>query len=80
MTEYTDRVEKRRLELEAKQWGSGIRYLHYNNGVEEIKYQNGDAKFTDVDSGKVKWTYGKQKKDLVSRYLQWRQDRRDPAW
>jgi hypothetical protein len=80
MTEFTDRVEKRRIELDAKEWGNGLRYLHYNNGVEEIRYQNGDAKFTEVESGKVKWTYGKLKTDLVSRYLRWRQDQRKEEW
>ena len=49
MTEYTDIVEERRLELEAKTWGKGIKYIHYNNSVETTAYQNGDKKHINID-------------------------------
>ena len=76
MTEYTDVVEKRRLELEAKQWGKGIKYIHYNNSVETTAYQNGDKKHINIDSGKVIWEYDKDSKlTLIEKYRRWQSDR-----
>ena len=38
MTEYIDRVEARRLELELEQYCAGVSYIHANGGVIETKY------------------------------------------
>ena len=41
MTEYTEKVEKQRLKNAAEEWGNKIAYIHFNNGIEETKYNNG---------------------------------------
>jgi hypothetical protein len=76
MTEYTDRVENRRLELAADTWGKGIKHLHYNNGIEEVKFQNGDIQYTDIANEEVWWEYAEEPKSLVDKYLRWKTDRR----
>ena len=55
MTEYTEMVEKVRLEQELKQWSEGIKYIHTNNGVIETKYNNGDIEFLNTKTGKTRW-------------------------
>ena len=30
MTEYTDKVERQRILMQAEEWGKGIRYIHAN--------------------------------------------------
>ena len=77
MTEFTDRVENRRINLAAETWGKQVKYLHYNNGVEEIKFQNGDVQRTDIANEEVWWEYAEEPTNLVDKYLRWKQDRRD---
>ena len=59
MTEYTDMVEKRRLELwqqgELEDWAKTVKHVHYNNYIEEEVYNNGDIHYTDIRTDK-KWT------------------------
>ncbi len=55
MTEYSDMVEKARLQLEVEGWAREFKYLHYNNYLEEIKFNNGDLQYTDRKTGK-QWT------------------------
>ena len=55
MTEYTDRVRLTKFKLDAEKWGRGINYYHFNNGVREIRYNNGIAKFENTITG-LKWT------------------------
>ena len=45
MTEYTDRVRLTKFKLDAEKWGRDINYYHFNNGVREIRYNNGIAKY-----------------------------------
>ena len=35
MTEFTEKVEKRRILMEAEEWGNGIKHIHANNGIIE---------------------------------------------
>ena len=77
MTEYTDEVEKQRLQLEAEEWGKKIKYLHFNNGIEEIAYNNGKKKFTDIKTKKVKYSYEKDYKlTLVDKFYRAMADKR----
>ena len=72
MTQYSNEVEKVRLKQEANEWGKSIRYLHFNNGIEETQYNNGDQHIHDVILGK-KWTvYAQEPKNLMDKYLRWR--------
>jgi hypothetical protein len=43
MTQYSDKVEEVRLKQEADEWGKSIRYLHFNNGIEETQYNHGNV-------------------------------------
>ena len=45
MTEYTDKVEKQRILMEAEEWGSGVKHIHANNGIIETAYQNGNVHY-----------------------------------
>ncbi len=75
MTEYTEVVDKRRLELEAGKWGKEIKYLHYNNGVRTLAYNDGTKKLIDTKSGKVTWEYEKSELTLIEKFRKWKSDR-----
>ena len=59
MTEYSELVEKRRLELwqqgELEDWAKRVKHVHYNNYIEEAVCNNGDVHYTDIRTDK-KWT------------------------
>ena len=55
MTEYTDKVRLAKFKLDAEKWGRDINYYHFNDGVREIRYNNGVAKFENINTG-LKWT------------------------
>ena len=76
MTEFTDRVEKQRVLMEAEEWGNGVKYIHANNGIIETKYQNGNAHYEDTKTHR-KWTvYANHSQGtLVQRFLKWVSDR-----
>ena len=52
MTEYTDLVDRARLEQEAEKWAEGGAYLHLNKGVIKRKYLNGDIDYLDCKTEK----------------------------
>ena len=69
MTEHTERVERQKIKNEAEAWGKAWKYLHYNNGIEEIKYNNGNIKFTNVKTGEISYKYEKNYKlSLIDRF------------
>ena len=72
MTQYSDKVEEVRLKQDAEEWGKSIRYLHFNNGIEEIQYNNGDQHFHDVILGKNWTVYAQEPKNLIDKYLRWK--------
>jgi len=77
MTEYTDRVDKVREKLAAEEWGKKIKYLHFNQGIEEIAYNNGKKKFTNIKTGKVRYTYEKDYKlTLIDKFYRAMADKR----
>ena len=77
MTQFTDLVEEHRIRTEAEEWGNKIKFIHYNNGVEETKFNNGKSKFIDRETGK-KWTVYPEdaRLSLVERFERWLVDRR----
>tara|TARA_Y100000034_G_scaffold97073_1_gene118441 strand:+ start:151 stop:423 length:273 start_codon:yes stop_codon:yes gene_type:complete len=75
MTEYTDIVEKRRIEMEASEWGKRVKYIHYNSGVETLAYNDGTKKLTDINSGKVTWDFDKSELTLLEKFRKWKSDR-----
>ena len=77
MTEYEDKVKNQHLKNQAEDWGNKIRYVHFNDGVEEKKFNSGKSEFTDTKTGK-KWTIfpDDAKLSLIDRYTKWLVDRR----
>ena len=76
MTEYTDKVERRRILMEAEEWGSGVKHIHANNGIIETAYQNGDVHYEDTTTHRTWTVYANQSQGtIVERFLKWASDR-----
>tara|TARA_Y100000310_G_scaffold242370_1_gene246523 strand:+ start:88 stop:339 length:252 start_codon:yes stop_codon:yes gene_type:complete len=77
MTEFTDRVEKQRILMEAEEWGSGVKHIHANNGIIETAYQNGNVHYEDTKTGR-KWTvYSNHSQGtIVEKFRKWLSDRK----
>jgi len=77
MTEYTDQVQNQDLKNRAEKWGKEVKFIHYNNGIEETKFNSGKSKFIDRNTGK-EWTVfpDDAKLSLVDRFSRWLVDRR----
>ena len=70
MTEYSNMVEKVRLQQQVEKWSGGVKHIHYNNYIEDVKFNNGDVQYTDTRTGR-KWTVYRNlnKETLLSRFL-----------
>ena len=68
MTEYTEKVEKQRLKNEAEAWGKLPAYIHYNNGIEEVKYNNGRIVKTNIKTGHVDHFNPVKTESLIDRF------------
>ena len=44
MTEYDIQVEQRRDDIEKERWDKQVKYVHINNGIMEVVYNNGDKR------------------------------------
>ena len=71
MTEYTDIVEKARIQQETEEWAKGVKYIHCNNGVIETKFNNGDVHYQETKDKGKSWTVSKNLSEdkLTLRYL-----------
>ena len=78
MTEYTDQVLNQDLKNRAEKWGNKVKFIHYNNGIEETKFNSGKSRFIDRNTGK-EWTVfpDDAKLSLVDRFSRWLVDRRE---
>ena len=78
MTEYTDQVQNQDLKNRAEKWGKEVKFIHYNNGIEETKFNSGKSRFIDRNTGK-EWTVfpDDAKLSLVDRFSKWLVDRRE---
>lgn len=65
MTQYTDKVERARLEQDAEAWAQGVAYIHANNGIIETKYNSGDIEYLDTSTNKVTWHREKAAKQTI---------------
>tara|TARA_R100001015_G_C4542867_1_gene106474 strand:- start:122 stop:361 length:240 start_codon:yes stop_codon:yes gene_type:complete len=76
MTEYTDQVQNQDLKNRAEKWGKEVKFIHYNNGIEETKFNSGKSRFIDRNTGK-EWTVfpDDAKLSLVDRFSRWLVDR-----
>ena len=52
MTEYTDQVQNQDLKNRAEKWGNKVKFIHYNNGIEETRFNSGKSRFIDRSTGK----------------------------
>jgi len=57
MTQYDDRVQKQKEQIAAEEWGKQVKYLHAQNGILEVAYNNGLKEFEETATGK-KWSEG----------------------
>jgi hypothetical protein len=46
MTEYDIQVEQRRDAIEKERWDRQVKYVHINNGIMEVAYNNGVKEIT----------------------------------
>ena len=78
MTEYTDKVQDQDLKNRAEKWGKEEKFIHYNNGIEETRFNSGKSRFIDRNTGK-EWTVfpDDAKLSLVDRFSKWLVDRRE---
>tara|TARA_B100000965_G_scaffold393002_1_gene403216 strand:+ start:208 stop:450 length:243 start_codon:yes stop_codon:yes gene_type:complete len=78
MTEYTDKVQDQDLKNRAEKWGKEVKFIHYNDGIEETKFNSGKSRFIDRNTGK-EWTVfpDDAKLSLVDRFSKWLVDRRE---
>lgn len=76
MTEYSDRVAAEHNQRKAEEWGKQIKFVHYNNGIEETRFNSGKANFINRNSGK-RWTIypDNAKLSLLERFEKWIVDR-----
>ena len=57
MTQYDELIKRKQEELAAEAWGKQVKYIHAQNGIMEIAYNNGLKEFEETATGK-KWTEG----------------------
>ena len=78
MTEYTDKVQDQDLKNRAEEWGNKVKFIHYNDGIEETRFNSGKSRFIDRNTGK-EWTVfpDDAKLSLVDRFSKWLVDRRE---
>ena len=71
MTEYTDIVEKARIQQETEEWAKRAKYIHCNNGVIETKFNNGDVHYQETKDKGKSWTVYNNlpKQSLIDRFL-----------
>ena len=75
MTQYDDKVQKHKEKLALEKWGKQVKYLHINNGIIELAFNNGNKHFEETSTGK-KW---KEKphfseKTLLDEFGRWLSD------
>ena len=78
MTDYTDKVQNQDLKIRAEEWGNKVKFIHYNDGIEETRFNSGKSRFIDRNTGK-EWTVfpDDAKLSLVDRFSKWLVDRRE---
>lgn len=78
MTQYNELMKRKAKELEAEEWGNQIKYMHAQNGVLEIVFNNGVVQFEETKPGGKKWTEGEAetKESLFYSFGRWIADQR----
>ena len=68
MTEYTEQVDEQRLKIAAEEWGNKVTYIHYNNGIEETKYNNGQIIQKNIKTGHIDHFQPARVESLIDRF------------
>ena len=75
MTQYDNKVKEHKEKLAVEEWGKQVKYLHINNGIIELAFNNGNKHFEETSTGK-KW---KEKphfseQTLLTQFSRWLSD------
>jgi hypothetical protein len=68
MTQYEEKVNLQGLKNDAEEWGKKVKYIHYNNGVEEVKYNNGKSVQTTIATGHYIETGSVKPESLIDKF------------
>ena len=76
MTEYDERVRRRKEKIDAEEWGKRISYIHASDGIIETAFNNGDIKYVEnKPGGKTTWhRENGSPNDLITRFGKWMAD------
>ena len=77
MTQYNELIIRKAKELEAEEWGNQVKYIHANNGIMEIAFNNGLKRFEEISTGH-KWSEGEEqaKETIFDSFTRWIADQR----
>jgi hypothetical protein len=77
MTEHSEKVREQKFKIDAEEWGKKVKFYHYNNGIREMKFNNGISYFEDTKTEK-KWTVYPEdyKLSLLENFSRWLVDRK----
>ena len=74
MTQYSDEVQKVRIQQAAEEWGEGVKYIHANEGIIETAFNNGNIHFKDSKNGRGWTVYPQKPTSLIDKFLKWKSD------
>ena len=69
MTEFSEKVDRQKLKLEAEEWGKQLKYYHFNNGVRTIEFNNGYKTIENTNTDRVKVEKYDGRESLLDRFL-----------
>ena len=68
MTQYEEKVQKQKLKNDAEAWGKMVKHIHFNNDIEEIKYNNGKSVQTTIATGHYIETGSVKPESLIDKF------------
>ena len=69
MTQYTDVIKKRQLELAAEEWGKQVKMVIGENGYVIYHFNNGNKWIINSTTHKKTWEYANtHKKSLIEKF------------
>jgi len=69
MTQYTDVIKKRQLELAAEEWGERVKHVIGENGYVIYHFNNGNKWIINSTTHKKSWEYADiTKESLIKRF------------
>jgi hypothetical protein len=68
MTQYEEKVQKQKLKNDAEAWGKMVKHIHFNNDIEEIKYNNGKIVQKNIKTGHVDYFNPTSSGSLIDKF------------